>query len=117
MEPDDPDATHDAEPGATAVDPEPDELGTEAASPRALAVVGAPPPSSHGQAGQIGYADTKPSAWATASARSVPTAAEALDKSDLPRMRMFHLFCVFAPLGAFALSFALVMSVGASITF
>jgi serine/threonine-protein kinase len=105
--PGDPDATHDADPGQTAVDPEPDpdpeELGTQAASPHALAVAGAPP----GSQAQTGYSEAKPSAWATASARTLPTAAQALDKSDLPRMRMFHLFCVFAPLGAMALSFAL----------
>jgi serine/threonine-protein kinase len=88
---------------ATEADPRPDETssGTEAASPRALAeaaVVSHAPTSA---------AELKPANWATASARPIPTAAEALDRSDLPRMRVFHIFGVIAPLGAIALSFLL----------
>src|SRR5262245_34727611 len=42
--------------------------------------------------------------WGSASARPVTTAAEALDKSDLSRMRAFHVFGVIAPIGAILLS-------------
>jgi eukaryotic-like serine/threonine-protein kinase len=74
------------------------EAGTQAASPRALADAAAVASSSSPTQGE------RPSVWATASARPVPTAAEALDRSDLPRMRVFHLFGIAAPLGAIALS-------------
>jgi eukaryotic-like serine/threonine-protein kinase len=75
------------------------ELGTQAASPKALADAAAVD-SGHPDAGM-----TKASAWATASQRtSPPTAAEALDKSDLARSNMFHTFGVLAPLGALGLS-------------
>jgi len=72
-----------------------DELGTQAASPKALADAAA---STHQN-------DVKPSLWPTASQRTPsPTAAEALDKSDLARSRMFHIFGMTAPLGALVLS-------------
>jgi serine/threonine-protein kinase len=72
-----------------------DELGTQAASPKALADAAI--------STQLG--DAKPSLWPTASQRTPsPTAAEALDKSDLARSRMFHLFGITAPLGALLLS-------------
>ncbi|HEY4241874.1 MAG TPA: serine/threonine-protein kinase [Kofleriaceae bacterium] len=65
--------------------------GTQAASPHALAAVG--------------VAESRSTHWATASARpSGPTAAEALDRSDIQRMRAFHQFGVTAPLGALVLS-------------
>ena len=75
----------------------PTEVGTQAASPRALAEATA----SNAQQ------EPRPTAWSTASVRNVPTAAEALDKSDLPRMRVFHIFGVASPLGAVAMSIAI----------
>ncbi len=78
------------------------EHATQAASPSAMAqaaaAAGLSSPTPHGE--------PKPG-WATASVRPAPTTAEALDRSDLPRMRMFHRFGVLAPLGALATSFAL----------
>jgi serine/threonine-protein kinase len=74
-------------------------VGTEAAGPRAMAEAAA----ISGLATE--HAEVKPSGWATASARPIPTAAEALDRSDLPRMRVFHIFGVFAALGAIGVSF------------
>jgi eukaryotic-like serine/threonine-protein kinase len=73
------------------------ELGTQAASPKALA--DAAVSTQQGES-------AKPSLWATASHRTPnpTTAAEVLDKSDLARSRMFHLFGITAPLGALALS-------------
>ncbi len=71
-------------------------VGTEAASPKALA-----------DAAAVGSSDShaRGSNWATASHRTPnPTAAEALDKSDLARSRMFHIFGAFAPVGAIVLS-------------
>ncbi|MBA2538811.1 MAG: serine/threonine protein kinase [Deltaproteobacteria bacterium] len=78
---------------------EDDNQGTQAASPRALADIAA---SNAGTA----QADAKPS-YGTHSARSIPTANEVLERSDIPRMRAFHIFGVFAPLGAIALSLLL----------
>ncbi|HEU0033243.1 MAG TPA: serine/threonine-protein kinase [Kofleriaceae bacterium] len=87
---------------ATEADPREDTAtGTQAASPRALAEAAAV------SSAPTAAAELKPSQWATASARPVPTAAEALDRSDLPRMRVFHIFGVFAPLVAIAISFAI----------
>jgi serine/threonine-protein kinase len=91
---------------ATEADPRPSEevdanVGTMAASPHALAEAAA------GSAAPTSAAEVKPSGWATASARPLPTAADALDRSDLPRMRVFHIFGVFAALGAIALSLLL----------
>ena len=77
----------DAEPAHTVSPP------THAASPAALAELGA---------GPVGTA--RASVWATASHHARPTAAEALDRSDLPRMRAFHLFGMTAPVGAIILS-------------
>ena len=77
------------------------EVGTQAASPKAMADAAAGP---HGatESGPLG----RPTAWATASNNRTPhpTAAEAFDKSDLARSHMFHIFGVCAPLGALALS-------------
>ena len=70
-----------------------EELGTQAASPKALA------DAAHATQ------EAKPSLWPTASQRTPsPTAAEAFDKSDLARSRAFHLFGMAAPLGALVLS-------------
>ncbi len=69
------------------------ELGTQAASPKALA------DAAHATQ------EAKPSLWPTASQRTPsPTAAEAFDRSDLARSKMFHLFGITAPLGALILS-------------
>ena len=75
------------------------ELGTQAASPKALADAAA---GSSSAATEIGV--PRPSGWATASHRPAPTAAEALDKSDLARSRVFHVFGIFAPLSAIVMS-------------
>jgi serine/threonine-protein kinase len=104
--PHEPTASLDADP--TEADPrvraqseiDPDDAGTQAASPRALAEVAA------SNAG-TGQAEPRPSGWGTNSARPVLTAAEVLDRSDLPRMRVFHIFGIFAPLSAILLSFML----------
>ncbi|MDQ3368005.1 MAG: serine/threonine protein kinase [Myxococcota bacterium] len=77
------------------------QAGTYAASPRALADAQA----AAGSSAATHMLDARPSAWATASIRGAPTAGEALDRSDLPRMRMFHLFGSIAPFGALLLSF------------
>ncbi|NVB80413.1 MAG: serine/threonine protein kinase [Kofleriaceae bacterium] len=75
------------------------ELGTQAASPKALADAAAA--GSHGQTEHSARA----TAWVTGSHRTpTPTAAEALDRSDLARSKMFHIFGMTAPLGALALS-------------
>ncbi|MDB4962437.1 MAG: serine/threonine protein kinase [Myxococcales bacterium] len=75
-----------------------EDAGTEAATPRALAEEGmAGSQAPHG-------AEPRPSVWATTSKAAGPTAAQALDRADLPRMRMFHFFGVLAPLSAIALS-------------
>ena len=86
---------------ATEVDLPPETaLGTHAESPRAIAADGA-----------IGsrtteIQDARPTGSATAG-RQAMTTADALDRSDLRRMRGFHLFGVFAPLGALLLSMLL----------
>src|SRR5688500_19869654 len=76
------------------------EVGTQAASPKALA------DAASGSHGQTESGAAKPTAWATASNQrtSPTTAAQALDKSDLARSRMFHIFGVMAPLGALVMS-------------
>jgi len=77
------------------------EVGTQAASPKALADAAAA-----GSDAQTEFAEPKPSAWGTASNNRTPhpTAAQAFDKSDLARSNMFHLFGICAPLGAVVLS-------------
>ncbi len=77
-----------------------DDVGTQAASPHALADIAA---SNVG----TGQAEARPSVWGTHSARSIPTANEILERSDIPRMRAFHMFGIFAPLGGIALSLLL----------
>ena len=67
------------------------ELGTQADSPHAIAEVAS------------GSRAAAPSRWGS-SARPVTTAAEALDRSDLSRMRAFHTFGIIAPIGAIVLS-------------
>ncbi|MEJ7598672.1 MAG: serine/threonine-protein kinase [Kofleriaceae bacterium] len=72
----------------TAAGPREDtQAGTHAASPHAIA-------ASH---------HDRPTGLATAS-RQPATAAEAMDRSDIPRMRVFHLFGIAAPVGAVVLS-------------
>ncbi len=79
-------------------DPEAD-VGTQAASPRAIADVEAVAEE------LTAVLDAKrSSAWASGSKGPVPTAAQALDHADLPRMRVFHIFGILAPLTAIALS-------------
>ncbi len=74
------------------------EVGTQAASPHALAQAAAEPSAT----------GAKVSAWGTASQRTPrPTAGEALDHGELARLRVFHTFGVFAPLAAIGLSFAM----------
>jgi hypothetical protein len=77
----------------------PTQLGTQAASPHALAEVawGSRAPD---------LAD-RPSRSGASSAPPVTTAAEALDRSDLTRMRAFHTFGAVASMGAILLSIAL----------
>ncbi len=68
------------------------QAGTQAASPKALAVaVGSVPSGS----------EVRPSGW---NGRPALTAGEALDKSDIPRMRVFHMFGASAPLLAIGMS-------------
>ena len=79
---------------ATAVEPE--ELGTQAASPKAIAEAVVPPPPAR-PSGQW-------SASASTHRTPMPTAAAALDKSDLARSHAFHVFGVLAPIGAILLT-------------
>ena len=72
------------------------QLGTQAASPRAIADVAQ---------GSRATAVQPPAS--TTAARAQPTAAAALDRSDLTRMRAFHTFGVIAPFGAILLSLLL----------
>src|SRR5437870_2045277 len=74
---------------------ESDDAGTQAASPRALAEVAAESAKGSNAAATV----ARHSGWGTNSARSIPSAVEALERADLPRMRVFHVFGVFAPLG------------------
>jgi serine/threonine-protein kinase len=86
---------------ATDVDvPSGTQLGTQAESPRAIAEV-----ASGSRATEL--QDARPSGWVTTSGRPVPTAGEALDRSDLTRMRAFHIFGVISPIGAILLSMLL----------
>ncbi len=71
-------------------------LRPQAATPQAIAEASAAQPST----------GAKPSGWGT-SHRRVPTTADALDRSDLPRMFKFHLFGMLAPAGAIVLSLLL----------
>ena len=76
------------------------QVGTQAASPHAIAEVATGSRASSMQ-------DGRPSSWGTAAARPVTTAAEALDRSDLSRMRAFHTFGIIAAIGAIGLSVVL----------
>jgi len=77
--------------------PETTEVGTQAASPRALAEAAAGPRTSS-------LPDARPSSSEASASRPVTTAAEVLDRSDLSRMRAFHTFGIIAAIGAIALS-------------
>lgn len=86
---------------ATQADPgrDEDEAGTQAASPHAMAQNGAIADA------QTAVLEGRPTqAWASGSKGPIPTAAQALDQAALPRMRVFHLFGILAPLTAIALS-------------
>ena len=83
---------------ADPADPD-DDAGTQAAGPRAIAHVIA---SSEATTG--GEEAKRSGAWATGSKGPGPTAAQAIDHADLPRMRVFHTFGVLAPLIAVGLS-------------
>jgi serine/threonine-protein kinase len=86
------------QPDVTEADlPDDTQVGTQAESPRAIAEV-----ASGSRATEL--QDPRPAGWVTTAGRPVPTAAEALDRSDLTRMRAFHMFGVVAPLGAILLS-------------
>jgi len=80
---------------ATEIDSE-TALGTEAATPKAIADAKAV-----GSAASTGLGEPKPTSWGTVSRR---TAAEVLDRSELRRSRMFHLFGIAAPIAAIGLS-------------
>jgi len=73
------------------------QAGTQAASPRSLEV------ATGSRATEL---QTRRTVGAT-SLRPIATAAEALDRSDLARMRAFHMFGVCAPIGAILLSLLL----------
>jgi serine/threonine-protein kinase len=82
-----------ADPTSEATEVQGSQAGTQAATPKALAEI------SHQSS------EAKPSVWATASRGPAPSnAAEVLDRSDLTRSRMFHLFGMVAPVGAIAMS-------------
>jgi hypothetical protein len=89
---------------ATDADPTEDpELGTQAESPHALAHTVADV-AMGSRATEI--QDARLSRWGTA-ARPVATTGDALDRSDLSRMRAFHLFGVIAPIVAILVSLLL----------
>ncbi|HMG54555.1 MAG TPA: hypothetical protein VK601_13755, partial [Kofleriaceae bacterium] len=71
--------------------PRPTEAGTQADSPHAIGAV-----ATGSRAPDV--ADGRPSGGGTSAAPPVTTAAEALDRSDLSRMRAFHTFGIFAPI-------------------
>jgi eukaryotic-like serine/threonine-protein kinase len=78
------------------------ELGTQAATPHALADTIAGAMGSRA----TGLQEARPSGWGTA-ARPMATTGDALDRSDLSRMRAFHLFGVIAPIVAILVSLLL----------
>jgi eukaryotic-like serine/threonine-protein kinase len=74
-------------------------VGTQAASPKALAQALA-----EADVAQPTSSIAKPSVWATHRAAR-PTAGEVFDRSDLARNRMFHVFGVIAPVFAGLLAY------------
>jgi serine/threonine-protein kinase len=86
---------------ATQADPPATEVGTQAATPHAIGHALAEVAS--GSRNPEQEARPSRSDLGTAS-RPVTTAAEALDRTDLSRMRSFHVFGIFASIGAFALT-------------
>jgi hypothetical protein len=83
---------------ATNIDPT--EIGTEAATPKAIA------DHSASASAATGLQEPRPSGWITAQgSHQRPTAAEALDRGELARLRVFHAFGVCAALGAIGMSF------------
>src|SRR4051812_48646375 len=96
-----PDAAADADADATLADPlHETELGTQAASPHAMASVATGLRATLPQ-------EARPTGWPTASGRPVATVADALERSDLSRMRAFDTFGMLAPFGAILLSLLL----------
>ena len=77
---------------------DPDDIATQAAPPPALDGAAA------GSAADTVILGVRPTDQPTGSRAPAPTAAQALDRADLPRMRMFHFFGVLAPLGAVLVS-------------
>lgn len=74
-----------------------EEMGTQAASPRAIAVVESVKSATGAKGSTAGVV----------SKLQPPTAAQALDHADLSRMRVFHLFGIIAPLAAGLLALAI----------
>ncbi len=87
--------------------PEPTEAMTQAAGPQALAH--APVRNTRDSIQAQGSHGAQPSKSSTQNTSGRPpiTAADALDRSDLPRMRAFHWFGIAAPVAAIALSLVL----------
>jgi serine/threonine-protein kinase len=77
------------------------ELGTEAATPKALAE------AAQGSHNSTQFAVAKPTGWATASRGHPHSAAEVLDKSDLKRSRIFFTFGMLGSSAAVAISLLL----------
>jgi hypothetical protein len=89
------------EPGArTEVDPT--ELGTEAASPKAISEAAAV--AQNAQSAFVEQAVARPSGWSTSSRAPMLSAADVLDGSELPRMRVFGAFGMTGSILAMALS-------------
>jgi hypothetical protein len=82
------------------------EVGTQAASPKALADATATAAEAADQPTRSLASIPRPSMWATSSDNRTPqpTAGEVFDKSDLARSRMFHVFGVVAPIVAVGLA-------------
>jgi eukaryotic-like serine/threonine-protein kinase len=63
--------------------------------------------SPHAIGASAGVASHAPQTPLVSSIRHVPTAGDVFDKSDLPRMRVFHIYGVFSAFGAVGLSLLL----------
>ena len=88
------------EPDATEV--EGTEAGTAVASPRALAEA-----AQVASSGATAVLEVRPASSATASRGPAPTAAQAMENSEVPRMRVFAKFGIGAAVGASALTLAI----------
>ena len=90
-----------AQADATAVDPDLTEAGgTQAASPKALSEAAAALGSHESLAKNSGN-------WTASQRTPQPTAAAVLDKSDLARSKVFHIFGIIAPAAAIVVSLAI----------